>query len=95
MNCHQNDGKGLGTLYPELGGSERINQLPNEVLCLIKNGSPEYDTEVKIKMPAFKHLKNDEIAKVMSYISNSWGNKGANFTDEMVEEALEECATNK
>lgn len=97
INCHQEDGKGMGTLYPDLNQSTRLKQGSNELFCLIKYGSAPLQAgqEITMKMPAFEHLKEDELAKVMTYISHAYSNGQNTYTDQDALEALKDCATNK
>jgi len=77
-NCHQNDGSGLGKLYPPLAKSNFLEKDVAEVICLIKYGrSGEvwvngvmYNQPMK-GTPALTEL---EIAEIATYIYNSWGN---------------------
>ncbi len=77
-NCHQNDGSGLGKLYPPLAKSDFLEKNLAEVICLIKYGrSGEvwvngvmYNQPMK-GTPALTEL---EIAEIATYIYNSWGN---------------------
>ncbi|MBP9926345.1 MAG: cytochrome c [Cyclobacteriaceae bacterium] len=77
-NCHQNDGSGLGKLYPPLAKSDFLEKDLAEIVCLIKYGrSGEvwvngvmYNQPMK-GTPALTEL---EIAEITTYIYNSWGN---------------------
>ena len=77
-NCHQRDGKGLRLLIPPLKGSEYL-QNHKKVACIIKYGArgpmivsnQAYDAI----MPANTRLRDIEIAELMSYIGNMWGNR--------------------
>lgn len=97
INCHQEDGKGLGTLFPDLTQSQRLKTGSNELFCLIKYGSPPQvkGEEYRMKMLAFDHLKEDELAKVMTYISHAYGDGESTYSDQDALEALKDCATNK
>src|SRR3954468_18767108 len=37
-NCHQKDGKGLKLVYPPLAQSDYMEENPEKVLCLMKQG---------------------------------------------------------
>lgn len=92
-NCHQDDGKGMGELYPNLNTSHKLRNNAEELFCLIKYGSVEQEEgqEITMKMPAFEHLREDELAKVMSYITNAFGQQDTAFTDLDAQKALENC----
>ena len=63
-NCHQKDGKGLGKLIPPLFESDYMNE------DIGVNGQVYNEN-----MPANGQLTNMEIARIMTYIYNIWGNE--------------------
>ncbi len=71
--CHQATGKGTPPVFPALAGSpkvlgataEQIHILLNGV---VKNGAPT-------AMASFKNLSDTEIAAVITYTRNAWGNQ--------------------
>lgn len=70
MACHQATGEGIEGAFPALAGSALVLGEPAEVIKLPLNG--------KGGMPNFgSQLSDDEIAAVVSYIRNSWGNKAS------------------
>lgn len=65
--CHKPDGKGQGA-FPALDGSKIVNGDKAGQIDILLNG--------KNAMPAWgKTLSDTEIAAVMTYTRNSWGNK--------------------
>lgn len=78
-NCHQSDGAGFAKLYPPLAASDYLlNNLP-AAACIIKNGM---EGELQVNgvvynqmMPANQNLTPLEVAEILTYISNSWGNQ--------------------
>ncbi|MGB0429546.1 MAG: c-type cytochrome [Bacteroidia bacterium] len=94
-NCHQKDGNGYEALYPPLNNSDYLNQDPLKSLCIIINGAKGEmvvnGSTYNMPMPNFRHLKADELAKLMTYITNSWDNKGRLYTDEEMAEAMQKC----
>lgn len=85
-NCHQDNGDGYQELYPSLKKSNNYDKI-SDYSCLIKNGSKD----INVGMPAFANLKDDEIAKVLTYIYNSFGNKAGIIEVEDVKESLNRC----
>lgn len=78
-NCHQTDGKGFAKLYPPLAGADYLLDNLPAAACIIKNGM-EGELEVNgvtynQMMPANQSLTPLEIAEILTYISNSWGNE--------------------
>jgi cytochrome c oxidase subunit 2 len=65
--CHQGNGEGLPPTFPALKGSK-----------LVTEGTPEAHTTVVVKgqnaMPAFASLNDLELAAVITYERNAWGN---------------------
>lgn len=94
-NCHQTDGAGLGKLYPPLAGSDYMMDDVLRVSCIIKNG---LSSEIKVNgvdyhqpMPAIPQLTELEIAEIITYTANSWGNKSGIVNVKNVNEALKKC----
>jgi mono/diheme cytochrome c family protein len=90
--CHQANGAGLPAAnFPPLNGSEWVNGDPERLIKLSLKGllGP---IEVKgkkypgvVPMTPFEHiLKDDELAAVLTYVRNSFGNKASIITPEQV-----------
>jgi len=95
QNCHGSDGKGLGTLYPPLTDSTYLKLNKNKLACIIRNGQTG---KIKINnisyegiMPGNETLADIDIAQVVVYISNSFGNKQGFYDSEEVKKDLEKC----
>jgi mono/diheme cytochrome c family protein len=67
--CHQTDGQGWSTLYPRLAGNPLVTlHDPEPVIVTVAYGLGS--------MPPFiDRLKSQEIAAIISYIRNAWGNQ--------------------
>lgn len=78
MSCHLPNGKGVENIYPPLANSDYLLKKPEASLRAIKFGL-QGDIIVNGKKyngtMAPMGLTNAEIADVMNYITNSWGNK--------------------
>lgn len=79
MNCHMEDGKGLEGAFPPIAKSDFLKRPPKELIEIILKGQ---SGEIKVNgiaynmmMPAQDYLSDEEIADVLNYINNSWGNK--------------------
>ncbi len=81
-NCHGKAGEGLGTLYPALNDEASIKSKHDELPCLVKFGSAE-------GMPGNPTLTDQEIAYILTYISNSFGNELGLIDTREVHEKLE------
>jgi mono/diheme cytochrome c family protein len=69
--CHQADGNGWRPLYPNLAGNPIVTLSdPWPIIQTVMNGQGS--------MPSFRpKLDSDQVAAVLSYIRNSWGNQAA------------------
>jgi len=68
--CHQASGKGTPPAFPALDGSQMVLGPTAALLNLVMNGKPG------TAMAAFsKQLSDTELAAVVTYTRNSWGNK--------------------
>ena len=80
--CHQPDGRGLEPAFPPLAGSAWITGDPERLIKLTLHGlmgpfelnGKKYDGLVPMT-PFGGMLKDDEVAAVLTYVRNSFGNK--------------------
>jgi len=86
MSCHLPSGEGVENIYPPLAKSDYLIKNREESIRGIKYGQ-EGEIVVNGKIyngnMAALGLSDDEVADVMNYITNSWGNKN----DKIVTEA--------
>jgi cytochrome c oxidase subunit 2 len=66
--CHQAHGKGIPGTFPGLDGAKITNGPKAEHIKMVVNG------KAGTAMAAFKHLSDVDIAAVVTYERNSWGN---------------------
>lgn len=94
-NCHQKDGTGLASLYPPLAGSDFLLADLERAACIIKKGAFDPITVNGITynqmMPANEQLSPLEVAEVLTFISNSWGNEKGLSGVKDVELWLQKC----
>lgn len=64
--CHQADGSGLPPTFPSLHGSAVVTGPPEPQIEQVLNG--------KNVMPPFAYLSDEDIAAIITYTRNSWGN---------------------
>src|ERR1700753_1317891 len=78
QNCHGANGEGLSALIPPLTDSSFLKSKKAELACAVKLGLEGQITvkgkEFNDKMPA-NDLTPIEIAQVLTYVTNSFGNK--------------------
>lgn len=94
-NCHQADGTGLAKLYPPLAASDYLMEDLARAACIVKNGMHE---EIEVNgvifnqmMPANQNLAPLEIAEIITYISNSWGNEAGISEVQTINGWLRKC----
>ena len=93
-NCHQLNGKGLHGIIPPLATSDYLEQNQLTIPCLLKIGSKDSlmvnGLTYPPQMPAHK-ISNLELAEVITYINNSWGNEYGFMPVIKVDVILREC----
>lgn len=93
-NCHQHDGTGLAKLIPPLKNSDYLAEDMARTARIIKYGQQGEITVNGIiynqPMPANPTLTNLEIARIMSYLYNIWGNSEGVIDANKVAEFLEQ-----
>lgn len=79
INCHMENGKGMEGAFPPVAKSDFLKRPPKDLINVILKGQ---SGEIKVNgvmynlmMPAQDYLSDEEIADVLNYINNSWGNK--------------------
>ena len=93
-NCHQQDGKGLASLYPPLAQSDYLLEDLARAACIIKNGQAK---EIVVNGVTYNQMmpgnpiSNLEVAEVLTYIANSWGNEAGLSGVKDVENWLKDC----
>lgn len=79
QNCHMEDGKGMPEVNPPLGKADYMKRPAKDLISVILKGSTASLTINGKKyvgaMPAQEYLNDEQIADVLNYIKNSWGNK--------------------
>jgi mono/diheme cytochrome c family protein len=90
--CHEADGSGAPRIYPPLPGNALLQSInPSSTLRVILDGAHTVTTPRAPntgEMPGYaKQLSDDEIAAVVNYIRNSWGNAGPLVTPAQVAKA--------
>ena len=94
-NCHQSDGSGLRDLYPPLAKTDLWKRVSQEQLvCIIKQGQ-KGNSQVNGKpyagyMPANAKLEAIDIAELVTFMQDQWGNKKVYSFDE-AKAALKNC----
>jgi nitrite reductase (NO-forming) len=82
--CHQANGAGLPGVFPPLAKSDWIAANPKQSIDVVLHGlsgkvtvnGQDYDSV----MPPMNQLNDDEVANILTYVLNSWGNPGGRIT---------------
>ncbi|MFY0650501.1 MAG: cytochrome c [Cyclobacteriaceae bacterium] len=94
-NCHSADGSGLAKLIPPLVRSKNLNANPSKIICGIRNGmaGPMVINGISFdsQMPPNYKLTYLEIAEIITYVGNSWGNSTGIITSDIVANNLSNC----
>jgi nitrite reductase (NO-forming) len=88
LACHQENGQGLPGAFPPLANSDYLLADPEHAISVLLDGltgeitvnGQDYDGI----MPAVR-LSDDEVANVLTYILNTWGNEGGEIVPRQVD----------
>jgi mono/diheme cytochrome c family protein len=96
QGCHQVSGAGQPGLIPPLAGSEWVTGGTERVIRVTLHG---LSGQVTVRgatfnnvMPPQGHLSDKELAQVLTYVRNAWGNQGTMITPEMVKKVREDAS---
>ena len=88
--CHQTDGQGMSGVFPTLVQTKWVEGDKTELIGVILNGMQGAITvkeeEYNNVMPAHNFLSDEEIAGVLSYVRQSFGNNASEITTAEVTE---------
>jgi len=85
--CHQSEGQGIPTVFPPLAKSDFLNADPKRAINAVLKG---LSGEVTVNGKKFnnvmtsQNLTDDEVANVLTYVYNNWGNNQTVVTPAMV-----------
>lgn len=87
--CHQANGEGIPNAFPPLAKSDYLNADVKRAIDIVLNGKTG---EIKVNGKSYNSvmtkqtLTDDEVADVMTYVYNSWGNNKTNVKVSTVQE---------
>ncbi|MXV45262.1 c-type cytochrome [Saccharibacter sp. 17.LH.SD] len=92
--CHRTDGHGYGTVFPPLAGNPVVMTAdPSSVVHIVQSGATIQPLPTSVSaftMPSFgKTLSDREIADVVSFIRQAWGNQAAPVSEQKVKQLRE------
>jgi len=86
--CHQPDGKGLAGVFPPLAQSDYLAKGNAELIKVVLNGLSGPVTvngqDYNSVMPPMSQLTDDEVANILTYALNTWGNSGGRVSEDEV-----------
>lgn len=96
VTCHQPNGKGLDPAFPSLENSEWVAGDPDRLIKIalyglmgpIEVNGKKYDGQVPMT-PFGGLLSDNELAAVLTYVRNSFGNKAAPITPAAIDKVRE------
>ncbi len=83
MTCHMQDGSGAPRMNPPLAGAVALKGDKNFLIKTVLYGMKEIDIDGEFyqnAMPSFPLLTDQQVADVLTYVRNSFGNKGTAVT---------------
>ena len=90
--CHQAEGQGIANAFPPLAKSDYLNADVNRAIDIVlhgKTGEITVNGEKYNSIMTAQTLSDEEIANVLTYVYNSWGNSKKEVTPEMVKAVRE------
>ena len=89
--CHQATGQGLPSVFPPLAKSDYLMANKQRAIEIVLKGLTGPVTvngkPFNSVMPPMSQLRDDEIANILTYVRNSWGNQGEQVTAAEVTDA--------
>lgn len=85
--CHQGEGQGIPTAFPPLANADYLNADVDRAIDIVLHGMTGEITvngEKYNSIMTAQTLTDEEIANVLTYVYNSWGNNKTEVTPEMV-----------
>ena len=94
--CHQDKGQGLSGVFPPLAGSDYLMKIARSadrfeiVKIMVKGLSGKITVngkEYNNVMTPVTNLSDEELAELLTFVTNSWGNKAPKFTADEIKKA--------
>ena len=86
--CHQNTGSGIPNVFPPLAKSDFLAADKRRAIGIVMNGRSGPVTvngqTFNSVMPPMSQLNDDEVANILTFVLNSWGNPGGRVSSSEV-----------
>ena len=92
VSCHQSDGGGMPNMIPPLTKTSFVLGDKKVLINVLLKGMSHQDVDGESYhnvMPAFDYLSNQEIADVLTFVRNNFGNKAKAISEAEVEAVRE------
>ena len=86
--CHQGEGQGIASAFPPLAKSDYLNADVDRAIAAVLyglSGEITVNGEKYNSIMTKQMISTDEVANVLTYVYNSWGNNKTVVTPEMVQ----------
>lgn len=87
ITCHMENGEGIPGAFPPLAKSDFLVKNDEDVIKALlfgRSGEVTVNGEDYFGEMPPSNLTDDEIADVLNYVRNTWGNEGSEVTSEQV-----------
>ena len=95
--CHQANGEGLAGVFPPLAKSDYFAKDAKLAISAVLRGLSGKVTvngkEYNSVMPPMNQLNDDEVANILTYVLNTWGNPGGRISADEVKKVRVQPAT--
>jgi len=94
QNCHGDKGQGLAALIPPLTDNKYLTENIHQLPCYLQHG---LNGKIKVNGIEFEgkmlpaNLSPIEVVQVLTYVTNSFGNKNASINSDGVDKDLMGC----
>ncbi|WZL87750.1 copper-containing nitrite reductase [Salinimicrobium sp. 3283s] len=90
LACHQATGNGIPNAFPPLADSDYLNADVHRAIEVVKfglTGEIEVNGNVYNSAMPKQNISDEDVANVLTYVYNNWGNNKTEVTAEMVKKA--------
>ena len=91
LTCHQADGGGVPNMQPAIAGGTRVQGDARALALFVMSGgfdsASRKDSDVGNVMPPFRQLADSDLAEILTYIRQKFGNGASAVTAADVAEA--------
>ncbi|UZR96731.1 c-type cytochrome [Chondrinema litorale] len=89
--CHMANGEGIASVFPPLAGADNLddtNRMVKAIMLGERGKITVNGVNYNGEMTGFNNLSDEEVADLLNYIKNSWGNKGEAILPKDIQPAL-------